>query len=174
MKYRFHKCRPHAKCPDLTGWYLELLPDDVETLMKLHKGVVGLYFFKFGQDSHVDPTGPYNPIKLAALWLQSVERYLLRGETVLVNMNGGMMPMDVPILDTVESDDLHWDDRFDDEYITISRWPQAKHWYLSSNKNRVFVPVKYDSYTETYKEALRYAPANRIHTKECAGIVLPE
>jgi hypothetical protein len=32
MKYRFHRCQSHAKCPDLTGWYLELRPDDAETV----------------------------------------------------------------------------------------------------------------------------------------------
>lgn len=131
VRYRFHRCRPHARCPNLTGWYLELRPDDVDTLMKLHKGVVRLYFFKFGMDPHIEPDGPYNPIKLAAAWLQSVERYLMNGETLLVNSNGGIMPMDgVKVLETVESDDICWDNRYDDEIITVSRWPQARHWYL--------------------------------------------
>ena len=103
--------------------------------MKVHKGVTGLYFFKFGMDPHIqkdeDRRAFYNPIKLAAQWLCTIEHYLLRGETLLVNSNGGIMPMEgAKILDTVESTSLHWDDRFDDEVITLSRWPQGRHWYL--------------------------------------------
>lgn len=45
----------------------------------------------------------------------------MQGEAVLVNANGGMMPLaGATILDTVESDDLHWHDRYNDERITIS------------------------------------------------------
>lgn len=177
--YTFHRCQPHAKCPDLTGWYLELRPNDAETVMRLHKGVTGLYFFKFGQDPHIQKDESqralYNPIRLAAGWLQSVESYLLRGETVLVNCNGGIMPLDgVPIFDTVESDNIRWNDRFDDERVLISRWPRGKHYYLASNKNRVFIPTKYDSYDEAHREALRYVPADRIRTKECTGVLPPE
>jgi hypothetical protein len=182
--HRFHRCQPHAKCPNLTGWYLELAPDDVDTLMKVHKGVTCLYFFKFGKDPHFTPADVnktneigvfYNPIKLAAQWLLSIERFLLNGKTVLVNSNGGIMPMDgVKILETVESDNLHWDDRFDDEIITISRWPLAKHYYLASSKGRVFIPEKHNSYNEAQQEALRYVPADRIKTKECTGALPPE
>jgi hypothetical protein len=179
MKYTFHKCQPHPKCPDLTGWYLELRPDDAATMMRVHRGVCCLYFFKFGMDPHIqkdeDQAARYNPIKLAAGWLASVERFMLAGDTLLVNSNGGIMPMDgVKILDTVESDDLHWDDRFDDERITISRWPLAKHYYLASNRNRVFVPEKYNSYNEARRAALRYVPADRIRMKENAGALPPE
>ncbi len=176
-RYRFHRCQPHAKCPNLTGWYLEWHPDDVETVMKVHKGVVSLYFFKFGQDPHVqkERCSFYDPATLGAWWLQSVEHYLLRGETLLVNSNGGIMPMDgTIILETAESDDLHWDDRFNDEQITISRWPVGRHWYLSSTKGRVFCPAKYDSLAEVRREAERYVPADRIRMKECAGALPPE
>jgi len=179
MPYRFHRCQPHAKCPDLQGWYLELRPDDAETMMRVHKGVAYLYFNKFGLDPHIqkDETKKalYNPIKLATGWLQSVERYLLAGETLLVNCNGGIMPMDgTLILDTVQSDDLHWDDRFDSEIITIHKWPKGKHWYLTSNKNRIFVLEKHGSLTAARKAALRYVPADRIKTKENAGALPPE
>lgn len=178
MNHRFHRCQPHARCPDLTGWYLELRPNDVDTLMKVHKGVASRFFFKFGMDPHIQANETqqhfYNPIKLAAQWLQSIERYVLAGETVLVNSNGGIMPLDgIKILDTVESDNIHWDDRYDNEQITISRWPQARHYYLASNKNRIFVPTKYDSFTEAEREALRYVPADRIKTKDCTGALPP-
>jgi hypothetical protein len=184
ITYRFHLCQPHAKCPDLTGWYLELRPDDAETVIKVHRSVAVLYFFRFGQNPHITPTDSektdelgafYNPIKLAAQWLCTVEHYLLRGETLLVNSNGGIMPMEGAIIfDTVESSKLHWNDRFEDEIVTVSRWPQAKHWYLASSKHRVFIPGKYNSYDEAHREALRYVPTERIKTKECAGALPPE
>ena len=102
-------------------------------------------------------------------------RYLLRGETLLLNMSGGMMPMaGATILDTVESEELIWPDRHDDERITLSRWPQGRHWYLSSTTNRVFIPLKYVSYEEALKVARRYVPAARIRTKECGGQLPPE
>ncbi len=178
-RHRFHLLQPHVKCPDLTGWYLELRPDDSETIMAVHKGVAALYFFKFGQDPHIqkDETQRllYNPIRLAANWLVSVERFLMQGEAVLVNAFGGMMPLaGAIILDTVESSVLHWPGRNDDEKITVSRWPAGRHWYLSSNKGRVFCPAKYDSLAEARHEALRYVPAERIKTKECAGALPPE
>ena len=182
--YRFHLCQPHAKCPDLTGWYLELRPDDAETVMKVHKGVAYLYFFRFGTNPHITPADLekanelnvfYNPVKLAAQWLCTVEHYLLRGETLLVNSNGGIMPMEgVKVLETVESENISWNDRFEDEQIVISRWPEGRHWYLSSNKHRIFVPGKYDRYEEARREALRYVPTERIKTKECAGALPPE
>lgn len=39
--------------PDLQGWYLELGPDDPDTLMAVHRSVAGVYFFKFGETSPV-------------------------------------------------------------------------------------------------------------------------
>jgi hypothetical protein len=48
MIYRFHRCQPHLKLPNLTGWYLELRPGDFATLMDLHLGVTAMYYSKFG------------------------------------------------------------------------------------------------------------------------------
>ena len=94
---------------------------------------------------------------------------------MLVNSNGGMMPMaGATILDTVESEELIWPDRQDGERITLSRWPQGRHCYVSSTKNRVFIPLKYVSYEEALKVARRYVPAARIRTKECSGQLPPE
>jgi hypothetical protein len=167
MKYRFHRCQPHAKCPDLTGWYLEIKPDDHETLFKVHKGVTGIYYNKFSLDPHIQDdelnSYLYNPIRLAALWLQGIHKFLLNGETVLVNCNGGIVPLvGTTVLETVESDDLDWDVRYDDETITISRWPEGKYYYLCSNKFRIFIPDKYTTYTAAYRVAQRYVPAKRI------------
>lgn len=159
MKYRFHLCQTHAKCLNLQGWYLEIRPDDPETLMRVHKGMTGIYYNKFGLDPRIE----YNPIRLAALWLQGTHRFLLNGETILVNVNGGIMPLaGTIVLETVESDDLDWDVRYDDEVITISRWRAGRHWYLCSSKFRIFIPDKYTTYTDAYRVAQRYVSVERI------------
>jgi hypothetical protein len=173
---RFHRCQCHAKCPNLQGWYLEVQPDDNETVFRLHRGVAHLYFAKFGMNPHLKPDSDegilYNPIKLAAQWLVGIERFLTRGQAVLVNSNGGMMPLDgTIILETREidtKDGYKWPDDFaDDEIVTISRWPEAKHYYLSSSKDRIFAPEKYTVYEAARRVALRRVPAARIKTKGC-------
>lgn len=154
MPYTFHLCQTHPKCPDLKAWYLQIGPTDpVDLLMKVHRGVIGLYYNKFGQDPHIQANelqrDLYNPIKLAAGWLATADKFLIQGKTILVNFNGGIVTTDtVTILDTVQSDNLDWDIRYDDERVTISRWPEGKHYYLCSNKNRLFVPDKYNEYQD--------------------------
>lgn len=172
--YHFAHCQPHSKCPDTFGWYLILKPDDLDALMKLHKSVAYLCFAKFGMNPHIKPDSVEgvlkNPIRLAALWLQTMEKFLLRGETVLVNSSGGMMPYDeTKIRTVVDREKMIWpSDEFDpDEIITISRWPRAHHFYLSSNKNRVFVPSKCTNYENAKRVAEQYT--SNIRTKENTG-----
>jgi hypothetical protein len=171
MKYRFHRCQTHAKLPDLQGWYLEVQPDDNDTLFRLHRGVAHLHFAKFGMDPHIKPDSDqgilYNPLKLAAQWLVGIERCLTAGEAVLVNSNGGLMPLDgTIILETRDLAEIDWPDDFsDDEIVTISRWPEAKHYYLSSSQDRVFVPEKYTIDTAARRIALRRVPADRIKAR---------
>ena len=50
--YRFVYGQPHAQVKNLKGWYLILEPGDVDTLMKLHRGVTRAYFYKFGLNPH--------------------------------------------------------------------------------------------------------------------------
>ena len=172
--YRFARCQPHAKCPNTLGWYLILEPSDLDALMKLHKSVAYLYFAKFGMDPHIKPNSVEgilkNPIRLAATWLQTMEKFLMRGETVLVNSSGGMMTYDESKIRTiVERDRMIWpSDEFDEEeVITISRWPRAHHYYLSSNRDRVFVPSKYWNYEDAKLVAEQYT--SNIQTKDNAG-----
>lgn len=172
MSYRFVRCQTHPKCPDVIGWYLVLEPNDIDTLMKLHKGVANLYFFKFGMDPHIKPDSEEgvlkNPVRLAAGWLQSVEKFLLDGTTLAVNSNGGMVPLDsIKVLSEHANETLEWPDYYDDEIITISRWSGGKHYYLSSNKGRVFVPSKYTDCKEARRVAERYT--DNIQTKENSG-----
>lgn len=172
MSYQFARCQPHKKCPDLLGWYLILKPSDLDALMKLHKGVAYLYFAKFGMDPHIKPDSEEgvrkNPIRLAALWLQTIENFLLHGETVFVNHSGGMMPYDKTLVrTTVTKKKMIWpSDEFNpEEVITISRWPQAHHYYLSSSTDRVFVPPRYVSYEYARETAELYT--TNIRDKGC-------
>ena len=75
------------------------------------------------------------------------------------------------ILETTESDKIDWAIRYEDERITISRWPEAKHYYLCSNRNRMFVPDKYNEYADALKAARRYVPAG---VRSDPAFTLPE
>ncbi len=159
--YKFARCQPHAKCPNLQGWYLILTPGDLDTLMELHTGVTYLYYCKFGMDPHLKPGSLddvlKNPIRLATIWLRTVEKFLMAGITLAVNLSGGMMPLDsVKVLATIEQEKMIWPNHYDDEVIKISRWPDGKHYYLSSNKNRVFVPPKFIGYKDAHDMAGKY------------------
>ncbi len=155
--YHFARCQPRANCPDLQGWYLILKPGDVETLERLHRGVAHLYYAKFSKDSHADPGGVQNPIRLGALWLVTVERFLARHVTLAINSSGGMSPLDdLKVLATAESTVMVWPNHHEGEVITISRWKDSKHFYLSSNRDRVFVPPKYVRYEDALHMAQIY------------------
>jgi hypothetical protein len=55
MPHQFLLCQPHAKCPELMGWYLDLRPDDLKIFFQVHRGVCCLYFHKFRLDPHIKP-----------------------------------------------------------------------------------------------------------------------
>jgi len=46
MSYKFLICQPDSRFSE-TGWYLELRPDDPETVLEIHKGVTGFYYVEF-------------------------------------------------------------------------------------------------------------------------------
>jgi len=109
-----------------------------------------------------------NAIALTAKWLEMMWQHMFDKTTVLVNACGGYMLLDnaVKILATVESDTLTFPEIFDDEVITISRWPNAPHWYLSSNKNRIFDPPKCNTIDMARIIAKRYVDDSAIVVKE--------
>lgn len=156
--YQFARCQTHPKFLDLQGWYLILEPDDVDTLMDLHQGVAKMYFHKFWMDPHLseyDKAGMCNPVKLATSWMQSVMKLLSAGP-VMVNSSGGMLPPGGKVLSTIESKTMSWPVIYEDEIITVCRWPEGRHFYLSSNKNRIFVPSKYHEYEAALHAARQY------------------
>lgn len=167
--YRFVRCQTHPDCPNLQGWYLVLKTDDVDTLMELQEGVANLHYSKFSMDPHIaesEMAMAYNPTVLATKWLRSIEHFLLNGITLAINQSGGMVPLDsVKILAEIESEEIVWPDCYADEVVTISRWPAGRHYYLSSNKNRIFVPPWYIDYKAALHAAKKYT--DNVKSKGC-------
>ena len=162
--YRFYRCQPHKKCPDLFGWYLELRPNDFATFTHLHLGIARFYLLKYGLNSHKFdmPTPAY----LVNLWVTQIRKLLSAGTTLLINSAGGLVPKaDITIVAEHLSDRMIWPDIYDDEIITLSKWPDRKHWYLCSNKNRIIVPDKYSTYEAAYEAALTFVPKGRITSR---------
>lgn len=99
----------------------------------------------------------YNPIVLMNLWLKSIEKYRNANTIIGVNSSGGILPLDsVKVLATVEKDRMTWPTLHEGEVITFSRWPEMPHWYLTSNKDRIFVPVKYTRCVDARRAAQVY------------------
>lgn len=167
--YKFAYCQPHPKCPDLKGWYLILEPGDIGTLMELHEGITRVYYYKYGLDSH--PAHPelsrlYHPITLSGAWLTSIQKFQLTRTTLAITSSGGMIPLDgVKVLVREESKKFVWPDRWAWEEITISRWPRGQHYYLTSDRDRIFVPGKYNTYEEAHQVAQMYT--TKIRDKGC-------
>ena len=163
MPYRFARCQVHPAFDDVQGWFLEVQGDDPQLLAALHKSITAKYCSMLGEDSHgcgADAT------RLAAAWLQSLESALQEGE-VLVNPAGGIVAKrDLIVLAEIKRRDLTWPEVLADEIITISKWPKGKHYYLCSNRSRVFVPEKFATYRAARLAAIRYVPADRIKSRD--------
>ncbi|MFA5344759.1 MAG: hypothetical protein WC315_00575 [Candidatus Omnitrophota bacterium] len=131
--------------------------------MDLHLGVVSSYCTRFGRNPHADPTNIYNPVQLANQWTAMLTKLLKQDGKVLVNSCGGFLPLtNIRILSWIDATKLRWPDIYADEIITISRWPEGRHYYLSSNHNRIFVPAKFSTYAGARELATVYVNASQI------------
>ena len=105
--------------------------------------------------------------RLAAAWLQSLESALQEGD-VLVNPAGGFVAKrDLIVLAEIKRRDL--DLAGSNLPTKLSPYPSGrndKHYYLCSNRGRVFVPEKFATYRAARLAALRYVPADRIKSRE--------
>lgn len=170
-RYTFAKCQTHPRCPDVVGWWLIVQPGDFELEMDLHRSVISAAFLRDMKDPHKYSEADSvvyemtKPLRLGAGWLNT--KWRLPG-TVLVNSAGGICPMNdsITVLKTIERDEMIFPGEYDalrcDERITIKRWEGAKHYYLNSNKNRIFVPNKFNTYTEAEEVAMCFVPGDRI------------
>ena len=164
--YRFALCET---APMTSGWYLIVEPDDHRLLVELHKGVASMYYSKYGLDPHYAKTNlaqMYNPIRLAGRWLATVASQLARGQTIIVNSRGGWLPLDsVLVLDEITATKMVWPDNGDDDVITISRWLEGRHYYLTSRKGQIISPSKCNTYSAALRVAEGYS--KNVRSKGC-------
>jgi hypothetical protein len=188
MEYNFVKAMCHPKLPNLTGWYLKVHREEFKLLLKLHKSLTTRLFISTQRDPHNydSETKQYkdmyetilHPIALGAKWLIGVERHLLSNDYILFNSRCGWMAFDEKMAleeqikdkcvfpkDTDNKNDA-MNDMYRIERITIKRWPDAKHWYLISNQNRVFVPEKHVHLEDAMKTARQYVTEDKIKVDE--------
>ena len=152
MTYKFLLCQPDKRFPDTQGWYLELRPGDLATLMEVHIGIARFYCAKFG------PLTPEklgcNPLDLTARWVSIVQQQLMADITLVIGSSGGWLPKsDVVVVAERESDKLVWPTVIEGETITLKRWPGGIHWYLCSSVDRIFAPNKHRTYEAAYEAA---------------------
>jgi hypothetical protein len=103
---------------------------------------------------------------MAAGWLEAVGKAGMRGETLIVNAVGGWSPLNEDqVCSEKQSERLAWPDYYEDEVITISKYelPEAHHYYLTSNKERIFIPCKYRTYEAAERAAHTYT--DNVQTK---------
>ena len=184
----FHFVNTDIRFPTMTGWYLEVT---LNNLLDAHKAVSAMLWNTLGKDPHLvdqETKKPrqderigsqwlisfYYPAELSARWLETAEKFMAMSEGhLLVNFRGGfLLPANTRILHTIESDTLLWPGQIKDERIVIRRWPQGKHYHLVSDKNRVFMPSKYDTLVEAMTIAKALVPEDHIEFKN--EKVLPE
>lgn len=120
-----------------------------------------------------------HPIILGGKYLATLtDQTLFRRKTLLVNSAGGWCYKDDTweILETRELPTMAYPTDIDPKHnfvpteesdlyketIRITQWPDGTHFYLRSNKNRLFFPEKFDTYEQAFEEAKKYVAENRI------------
>lgn len=178
MNYEFHRVRCHPKL-DLSGWYLVITHDAQDLLEQVHRSVAQGMFMRFHTDPHLynqktwKPTewGQfYNPVRLAAGWIQSALDGLYKHGMIYVNNCGGLMFGEShEVFETCIRDVLKFPDAADHKdgvKITISRYGGCPHYYLRSNKTMLFSQDKFDTFDAAMFEAKQYAFENNIEYSE--------
>ncbi len=168
----------NGRCPSVQGWWLVVKPGEWGTVDLLHARITQSAFLGGGHqlpadESKMSASQKYayaNPVKVGAEWVQRVSSQIMDGETVYVNASGGwcLKGKQDKVLATESRSELSWPDTKDDlwqgEIITIKQWGDGIHWYLLSNKSRIFDGKK--NSLEAAKEVARQYVAEeniRVH-----------
>lgn len=184
--FRFCLVNLDTRMPLLKEWRLKLTPDDADAADALHKCLAESWFLQSLKDPHnVAEIKRYGseaainlrkaPVERASRWLNITLGARLQRVTILVNSVGGYCFLDntVRILDTVESTELaDWpapDDLDNTEIITISQYPGRQHWYLSSSRERVFIPAQHQTLAAAQAQAAKFVPEANIKVKPRGG-----
>ena len=166
MKYTFFK---FANGDDW-GWWLEVLPSEVEHLADLHKRISSAMFLRYSRNPHFkDGVLDKGPIELATRWLQTIEKLLGRGLPVYVNENGGMFALNGSRLPepigVVYSNRMAFPPSrkaIANRKIDIHKWYGGTHFYLQCQDKMVFSQEKFNTISEARTEAELYALPENI------------
>lgn len=140
--------------PESCGIFTQIELDEI-----IFKNYIQLFIYGYNYD-----------INLFKLIKEQIFRQLNFGNTVYIRENGSWYIND----DTVEITDrkIMTEFRFPtNTRITISRWPNGIHWYLSTkNSNRKF--PKFKTIDDAISEALKYTTRSNIEIKYDRYIVV--
>lgn len=183
--YTFVQMKCHPKIRHLKVWCLKILAAEMDIFASIHTSVATHIFLRFGKDPHLfyqdmgeareEESRFCTPLHLAGLWGETVERVLQEFGYVLINESGGLFPPRKPLrpLATVHQKECVWPDsytkKYADELITILRWQDGKHYYLKSNRGRIFLPDKHNSFRAAKAVAKNFVPSNKILFQEETG-----
>jgi len=167
----FLKIRPSASSK-ATEWVVLVEKNDIDLITVLRNALAAKLFLKFKKDPHLyENEVPqnlmsvlYSPTRLIDGWSDTMDRLLNNDNAVYINVNGGIVPKDrsVKVVLREEKDEFAFPVTYEDEIIRVSCWKNGKHWYLSSNKDRIFVPEKFDTIAEATMESKKYVGEDRI------------
>jgi hypothetical protein len=159
--FEFVNCRADPRF-DATCWYLIVRGDDQKTFEAVHKGVCHMLYHRFDADPHIQrdkerEPGMYsifNVAHMGGMWCQGIEKMFSAYGLALVGTRGGFRPgpcEESEVLARIKRRELIWPDA--DAEITVSKWPEGRHWYLSAKGGMVFSPHRFN----TQKGAVEWA-----------------
>lgn len=182
-KYTFVRVSPDHRIPQLQGWYLKVHKYDFELHDKLIKAMTNARAWKYFQnkdnfesDGHTRTLVAEitHPMKMCPRWVNTLHTLFKENTYALVNHNFGLCNYpehEADVHAEFESTEYAFPVLYDDELMTVSRWPEGEHWYVTSNKERIMVPEKHDTLEAAVKAAAVYVTEDKITVKR--NTVLP-
>lgn len=163
--------------PKLKQWRYKVSLDDFKDISKstnfqsFFNEVIEKYFNRFVKDQHLfdqtvrprcEVAELLHPRKIFSDVYKNIIESVLQGKTLLFNQVGGYIVMNdnIRILKEIKTETFEFPDMV--EIITISKYMDTPHYYLSSNMLRSFNPIKYNSYEKARKKALEYVKEEQI------------
>ena len=187
------------RCPSAKEWKLMITPEDNligntgivrpdSILQEANDKAIDSYARRYFSDAHMNlenalkrkdddsgkPTNVFfavtcHPLVLDGQKREQMAKFLQRGDTILLNRNGGYCFLkDHTILEQRELDTMMFPPAdTTEERITVSRYPGCKHYYLSSNMiGRIFANNQFWKQETAIEAARQYVPEDRITVKE--------
>ena len=115
------------------------------------------FFSKIQSSQHLGPK-----------WLESLRSTIDRHGHALVGENCGITYIHgkLKVINEVNKRKFYFPKKnYECELITISRYPNAPHYYLTSNKDRLFAD-KYNTVQMAIDEAKKYTTMDKIEVKD--------